>query len=134
MGAGISEFAMQTIYAMLAVSGCTTWAPDLGIGSDPDSLYNLFHEDLALRSFRQAVAVGGYDHLGVNMVYANKLSFTRKVYRSFVFHYLKEKVKMEQKKPGSNVQAAEKNKVYKRRQDVRSFNVTPYHLLMVAYS
>ncbi|KAL1687026.1 hypothetical protein GGG16DRAFT_63080 [Schizophyllum commune] len=90
--AGISEFAMQTIYAMLAASGCTTWAPDLGIGNDPDSLYNLFHEDLALRSFRQAVAVGGYDHLGVNMAYANKLSFTRKVYRSFVFHYLKEKL------------------------------------------
>ncbi|KAI5823055.1 hypothetical protein K523DRAFT_255848 [Schizophyllum commune Tattone D] len=85
---------MQTIYTMLAASGCTTWAPDLGIGSDPDSLYNLFHEDLALRSFRQAVAVGGYDHLGVNMVYANKLSFTRKVYRSFVFHYLKEKFEL----------------------------------------
>ncbi|KAL1712148.1 hypothetical protein EV715DRAFT_297347 [Schizophyllum commune] len=122
--AGISEFAMQTTYAMLAASGCTTWAPDLGVGSDPGSLYNLFHEDLALRSFRQAVLVGGYDHLGVNMEYAHKLSFLKKIYRSFVFHYLKEKVRMEQKKPGSNAQATEKNKIYKRRQDLARARTT----------
>ncbi|KAI5832444.1 hypothetical protein K523DRAFT_298151 [Schizophyllum commune Tattone D] len=110
---------------MLAASGCTTWAPDLGVGSDPGSLYNLFHEDLALRSFRQAVMVGGYDHLGVNMEYAHKLSFLKKIYRSFVFHYLKEKMEViDVAAPdGSNV----KKTVYTiRKKEGRSDKVTGF--------
>ena len=42
------------------------WAPDV-LSQDPNSMYNLLHEHIALMTFEQVAAGFGYSHLGIDL-------------------------------------------------------------------
>ena len=42
------------------------WAPDV-LSQDPNSMYNLLHEHIALVTFEQVAAGFGYSHLGIDL-------------------------------------------------------------------
>ncbi|KAG6912332.1 hypothetical protein DXG01_015332, partial [Tephrocybe rancida] len=62
----IPEGYRLIILRAVAVLGLTRWAPDV-LSKDPESKYNILHEDLALRTFQRVAAGQGYSHMGINL-------------------------------------------------------------------
>ena len=97
--------------------GLERWAPDI-MSSDPDSMYNLLHEHIALIKFEQVASTFGYSHLGINLQLVQNFVLLRKLYRNFVFSHMCKLAKLEAKSPGSIAKGNEMTNVWKRRKEV----------------
>jgi hypothetical protein len=93
------------------------WAPDV-LSQDPESMYNLLHEYLALTTFEQIAGSFGYSHMGPNLTVVRDFPLMRKFYRNFVFSYLRAIVKKEVKMPGAIELTHERENAVKRRNEV----------------
>ncbi|KAL1659019.1 hypothetical protein GGF50DRAFT_92225 [Schizophyllum commune] len=115
----VGEDSLVFIFQKIAAAGLQKWSPDIS-QSDPESLYNQLHEQLALKTWRQvALAAGGYNHLQISLKYAKQDAFFIRVYRSFVFSYMQKKADREARAPGSAAKDVVMDNVYRRRQDLR---------------
>lgn len=116
----ISEEFLQMTFRTSAQQGLQRWAPDIET-NDPDSIYNVLNEHIAVRTFQQASTGSGYAFFPINLKYVNDSVLLCRLYRSFVFHHMRDLFRMENKAAG----AVERNQalanVYLRRSTVRLF-------------
>ena len=54
------------MFRTVSFFGLACWAPDV-LSQDPNSMYNLLHEHIALMTFKQVTAGFGYSHLGIDL-------------------------------------------------------------------
>ena len=57
---------LQLMFRTVAVLGLEEWAPDI-LSCDPDSMYNLLHEHIALITFKQVSGAFGYSHMWLDL-------------------------------------------------------------------
>jgi hypothetical protein len=114
--ARIPEPLLLYAFRVIATFGLPRWAPDV-LSQDPDSMYNLLHEYIALNTFEQVAAGHGYLHMGINLAVVRDFALMRKFYRNFVFSYLRNLAKMEAKRPGAVEMSHERENVVKRRNE-----------------
>ena len=113
----IPEGHILLMFRSVSYFGLARWAPDITSG-DPDSMYNLLHEHIALITFEQVAIAFGYAHLGINLQLVQDFVLLRKLYRSFVFSHMYKLAKLEAKSPGSIAKGNEMTNVWKRRKEV----------------
>jgi hypothetical protein len=75
------------MFRTVACLGLRKWAPDV-LSGDPESMYNLLHEHIALQTFEQVSGAFSYSHMGANLSCIKDFLLMRKLYRSFVFSYM----------------------------------------------
>ena len=54
------------MFRTVVTYGLQQWNPDV-LSGDPDSMYNVLHETIALLTFEQAVAAYAYSFTGLTM-------------------------------------------------------------------
>ncbi|KAF8070251.1 hypothetical protein FPV67DRAFT_1668126 [Lyophyllum atratum] len=113
----VPEHSLRQIFAAIHSFGLPSWRPDL-LGGTPTSLYNGALEHIALWTFEQAASSFAYRHLAPNMRYLPDTSLIQKLYRNFLWSYMKDLVVKEQKEPGSLKRAVRDNKAYKSRTEL----------------
>jgi hypothetical protein len=132
----VPENALRLIFSTVHSCGLPSWRPDL-IGGTPTSLYNGALEAIALWTFEQAATTFAYAHLSPNMTYLQDTSLIQKLYKNFLWSYLKRLALKEQKEPGSVARAVQENKAYKSRTEVLIFKSiisrSPTHFQSTAY-
>lgn len=126
----ISEDFLLIMFRAVAHFGLTRWAPDI-LSRDPDSMYNLLHEHIALATFEQVSASYGYTHVGNNLAHVRDFALMRKLYRSFVYSHMVNIAKLEAKQPGKVAMLNDMGNVWKRRQEVCLLLLYPHFLLMI---
>lgn len=113
----VSETHLHYLFRSVACVGLRRWAPDV-LSKDPDSMYNLLHEHIALTTFEQMAGSCGYDFTGIVPSFARDFVLMRKMYRSFVYSYMYDIAKTEAKSPGHVAKDKQMSAVWRRRQDV----------------
>ncbi|KAJ7816448.1 hypothetical protein B0H14DRAFT_3475369 [Mycena olivaceomarginata] len=106
--ARIGEHHLRTMFGALANAGLPSFTPD--VFGNPESLYNIAHELVALHSFRIVAtnyAIAKDDHL------------IQRFYRSFIYGYMKSQAGIEERRPGQVVRNVTLNNVLRRRDDGR---------------
>ena len=119
----MSQSNLQLMFRTVAILGLEQWAPDI-LSCDPDSMYNLLHEHIALITFEQVSSAFGYSHMGLDLSLLHDFPLMRKLYRSFVFNYMYNITKVEAKKPGSIAKGKLMTNVWKRRDEVSYDHLT----------
>ncbi|KAJ7060359.1 hypothetical protein C8F01DRAFT_1292721 [Mycena amicta] len=97
--------------------GLAFFRPDL-IGGTVDDSYNLVHEIVAIRTFQVLLRLGTYNRQAPNTRRLDDISFLRKLYRSIVWSYYREKILTEQRNPGALEARQTANGIYKRREQL----------------
>jgi len=113
----IPDTFLLLMFRSVATFGLPRWMPD-ALSGDPDSMYNLLHEYIALVTFEQVANGFGYVHMGINLSFIRDFTLMRNLYRSFVFSYLQKLTKMETKEPGAVMKSHERENMIKRRTEV----------------
>lgn len=113
----VSEANILLMFRTVACLGLRRWAPDV-LSGDPDSMYNLLHEHIALTTFEQVTAAYGYSHMAINSPLVQNFTLMRKLYRSFVYSYMHRIAKTESKSPGRVTKDKQMTAVWKHRSDV----------------
>jgi len=129
----IGQNHLLLMFRTVASLGLDRWAPDV-LSNDPESMYNLLHEHIALLTFEQVSGAFGYAFIGNNLAFTHDFALLRKIYRSFVFAYMSKIVRSENKKPGSVARTKEMVNVWKRRDDVCLLLRVRKFLLIILYS
>ena len=119
----MSQSNLQLMFRTVAILILEQWAPDV-LSCDPDSMYNLLHEHIALIMFEQVSSAFGYSHMGLDLSLLHDFPLMRKLYRSFVFNYMYNIAKVEAKKPGSVAKGKLMTNVWKRRDEVSDDHLT----------
>lgn len=112
----IPEDHLLYMHCAVATLGLSRWNPDV-MSTDPNSMYNILHEQLAIQTFQHIVISHGYAHFGINHE-KMKMSLLKQLYRSFVYGRMRDLVKRELKSPGSVQRDTVATNMYKRRSDV----------------
>ncbi|KAF8225626.1 hypothetical protein L208DRAFT_1072530, partial [Tricholoma matsutake] len=100
----ILESHLLLMFRLVACLGLQQWAPDV-LGNNPESMYNLLHEHIALKTFEQVLGTFGYSHLGTNVSCVNNFALMHELDQSFIFSYMHGIAKSEAKNPGSVAKA-----------------------------
>ena len=116
----IDESFLCLMFRTVSFFGLAHWAPDV-LSQDPNSMYNLLHEHIALVTFEQVAAGFGYSHLGIDLSLTHNFVLMRKLYRNFVYSYMLGIAKLENKTPGSVAKSKTMTNVWKRRKEVFYF-------------
>jgi len=118
----VPENSLRLIFATVRSFGLPDWRPDL-LGGTPTSLYNGALENIALWTFEQAATSFAYAHLSPNMCYIHDTSLIQKLYKNFLWSYMKGLALKEQKESGSVSRGLQENKAYKARIEVCEIKV-----------
>ncbi|THU77354.1 hypothetical protein K435DRAFT_877975 [Dendrothele bispora CBS 962.96] len=113
----VEDLSLTILYTTMDQYGFESWCPDLS--ESPSSLYNNCHRTLAIDSFQQACAMGGYCRFSVNPEYYNSTTVLAQIYDSYVFGTIKDKSQKEARDPGALEHRKESNNTGKRRRTVR---------------
>jgi len=105
------------MHRSISFFGLARWAPDV-LGGDPESMYNILHEQIALMTFQQVAGAFGYSHIGINLQLVQNFVILHKFYRNFVYAYMRKIAKTESKSPGSVAKGNEMTDTWKRRREV----------------
>ncbi|KAF8230291.1 hypothetical protein L208DRAFT_1400718 [Tricholoma matsutake] len=76
----IQECHLLLIFRTVACLGLAKWAPNV-LSGDPESIYNLLHEHIALKTFEQVSAAYGYSHMGANLSCVHNFALMCKFYQ-----------------------------------------------------
>ena len=118
----IPENSLRLIFATVHSFGLPVWRPDL-LGGTPTSVYNGALENIALWTFEQAAASFAYAHLSPNLRYIQDTSLIQKLYKNFLWSYMKGLALKEQKEAGSVSRGMQENRAYKLRTEVCKIKV-----------
>ncbi|KAF9455477.1 hypothetical protein BDZ94DRAFT_1366458 [Collybia nuda] len=102
----IAKPFLLLLFRAVASLGLRRWAPDV-LSADPESLYNLLHEHIALTTFERVSSAYGYAHTGLILSCIHDFPLMRKLYRNFVFAYMHKIAKSEEKSARINVLKAQ---------------------------
>jgi hypothetical protein len=75
----IPESHLLLMFRSVACLGLQQWAPDV-LSNDPESMYNLLHEHIALKTFEQVSSAFGYSHMGANLSCINDVALMHKLH------------------------------------------------------
>ena len=75
----IPEPQLLLMFRTVACLGLRKWAPDV-LSGDPESMYNLLHEHIALQTFEQVSGAFGYSHMATNLAAIKDFALMRKLY------------------------------------------------------
>ena len=112
----IPEDHLLYMHGAVATLGLSRWNPDI-MSTDPNSMYNILHEQLAIQTFQHVVISHGYAHFGINHE-KMKMSLLKQLYHSFVYSRMRNLVKCEHKFPEGIQRDTTATNMYKRRSDV----------------
>ena len=115
----VPENSLRLIFATVHSFGLPSWRPDL-LGGTPTSLYNGALESIALWTFEQAATSFAYIHLAPNMRYLQDTALIQKLYKNFLWSYMKGLASKEKRESGSVNRGVQENKAYKARAEVRN--------------
>jgi hypothetical protein len=116
----VSRSHLEVIFGMLLNSGLTRFAPDWD--DDSTSMYNTFHQDLAVAIFKRIAIRTAFWRDSVDLTVLNDTEFLCRLYRHVIWHVVKGGVSkkevlgddgLEQERQVRNAKA--------RRKDVRQF-------------
>ncbi|KAJ7803235.1 hypothetical protein B0H14DRAFT_2203699, partial [Mycena olivaceomarginata] len=97
--ARIGEHHLRTMFGALANAGLPSFTPD--VFGNPESLYNIAHELVALHSFRIVAMNYGYSApYAVNLAIAKDDHLIQRFYRSFIYSYMESQAGIEERRPG----------------------------------
>ncbi|KAG6834155.1 hypothetical protein H0H93_011515 [Arthromyces matolae] len=113
----VPENALRIIFGTVHSFGLAAWRPDIVCGS-VTSIYNEAHEAIAIWTFEKAAALFAYTHFQPNLTYLQDAALMQRLYRNFVWSYIKGIVDKEAKEPGSHKRAVQENRAYKNRQEL----------------
>lgn len=122
--ARIREDHLIMMYSAAKELGLSAWKPDLL--SDPDSLYNIAHEQVCLITFRRMLSQNGYSFMGALAAEAKELAALKGLYRSYVFNYLYGQAMKEARTAGRVAQDSIDKAAYDRRKGVSTVNYDAY--------
>ena len=112
----IPEDHLHYMHRAVATLGLSGWNPDV-MSTDPNSMYNILHEQLAIQTFQHVVISHGYAHFAINHEKMTP-SLLLQLYRSFVYGRMRDLVKRDLKSPGGVQRDTIATNMYKRRNDV----------------
>jgi len=112
----IPEDLLLYMHGAVATLGLSNWNPDV-MSTDPNSMYNILHEQLAIQTFQHIVISHGYAHFGINHG-KMRVSLLKQLYRNFVYGRMRDLVKHDLKSPGDVKRDTTATNMYKRRSDV----------------
>jgi len=104
----------------VATYGLQQWNPDI-LSGDPDLMYNILHETIALLTFEQAAAAYVYSFTRLTMNHVYDYTILKKFYRNFVFGYMRSNARLENRKPGECRNILKNSVVWKRCKQVCPF-------------
>ncbi|KAJ7577131.1 hypothetical protein C8J56DRAFT_1113717 [Mycena floridula] len=107
---------IATIFSYLANYGFTAWTVDLT--ETPTSLWNIACKNVAIDSFKQAMASHAYAFLSPNHDYLNNQLLLSTIYDQFVWTYMKGLHELELREPGGAATKAIHGDIYKRRKAI----------------
>lgn len=104
-------------FQCVAAAGLKRFAPD--VLGDPESMYNLIHERVAIHTFSVIAAAGGYSFMQCNIALVrNDPAIVTLMYRNFVFSHLRELIRRETGRPGRVEEDYQRTASTKRRERV----------------
>lgn len=113
----VGDNHLRIIFNAIATAGLHAFKPD--VFGNPESIYNLVHEHLAIHTFRTIASAWAYSSFcEINLSLLEDYNLLRSFYRSFIFGYLKDQASKEERIPGSVVKNIGNNNVYRRREEV----------------
>ena len=112
----IPEDHLLYMHGVVATLGLSSWNPNI-MSTDPNSMYNTLHEQLAIQTFQYIVIAHGYAHFGINHG-KMKMSLLKQLYRRFVYGQMQDLVKCDLKSPRSIQRDIMATNMYKRHSDV----------------
>ena len=74
------------MHGMVVTLGLLRWNPDI-MSTDPNLMYNILHEQLAIQTFQHIIISHGYTHFGINHG-KMKMSLLKQLYHSFVYGWM----------------------------------------------
>jgi hypothetical protein len=124
--ARVGDHHLRSVYNAVANVGLHVFAPD--VFGNPESLYNLAHEHVAIHSFRTIASLFAYSSIyRVDLSLIKDDHFLRRFYRSFIYGRMKDLASKEERRPGRVGVDIVLNNIYRRRDEVC---FTPYRLLL----
>ncbi|KAG6913563.1 hypothetical protein DXG01_005900 [Tephrocybe rancida] len=105
------------MFGDLHAVGFTVWHPDV-INGTASSLYNSALEGIALSTFEQAAVSLAYQHLEPNLKHLSDTALIERLFRNFVWGYMRKIILKEQKNPGTQQHNIDENKAYKNQKEV----------------
>lgn len=113
----VGDDHLRAMFSAVANAGFHSFLPD--VFGNPESMYNLAHEHVAIHSFRGVATRFAYSALfRVDLSLLKDDHLIQRFYRSFVFGHLKTQAKREQLRPGQLEKDSILNNIYRRREEV----------------
>lgn len=125
----VGDHLLRAAFSAVANTGLHSFAPD--VFGNPESMYNLAHEHVAIHSFRSIASLFAYSTIyPVDMSLVKDEHLLRRFYRSFLYGYLKMKAGREERFPGRTRLDVALNNNWRRREEVCS---TVYHPIICSW-
>ncbi|KAJ7312800.1 hypothetical protein DFH08DRAFT_717317, partial [Mycena albidolilacea] len=104
--ARVGDHYIRSVYNAVANVGLHVFAPD--IFGNPESLYNLAHEHVAIHSFRTIASLFAYSSIyRVDLSLIKDDHLLRRFYRSFIYGRMKDLASKEERRPGRALRVAQ---------------------------
>ncbi|KAJ7844360.1 hypothetical protein B0H14DRAFT_2358665, partial [Mycena olivaceomarginata] len=104
--ARVGDHHLRSMYNAVANVGLHVFAPD--VFGNPESLYNLAHEHVAIHSFRTIASLFAYSSIyRVDLSLIKDDHFLRRFYRSFIYGRMKDLASKEERRPGRALRVAQ---------------------------
>ncbi|KAJ7855445.1 hypothetical protein B0H14DRAFT_2353195, partial [Mycena olivaceomarginata] len=104
--ARVGDHHLRSMYNAVANVGLHVFAPD--VFGNPESLYNLAHEHVAIHSFRTIASLFAYSSIYcVDLSLIKDDHFLRRFYRSFIYGRMKDLASKEERRPGRALRIAQ---------------------------
>jgi len=104
------------MHSMVATLRLSSWNPNI-MSTDPNSMYNILHKQLAIQPFQHIVISHGYAHFGINHRKMG-VSLLKQLYHNFVYSQMQDLVKCDLNSPGDVKQDTTATNMYKWHSDM----------------
>ncbi|KAJ7321338.1 hypothetical protein DFH08DRAFT_713015, partial [Mycena albidolilacea] len=104
--ARVGDHHIHSVYNAIANVGLHVFVPD--VFGNPESLYNLAHEHVAIHSFRTIASLFAYSSIyRVDLSLIKDDHLLRRFYRSFIYGHMKDLASKEERRPGRALRVAQ---------------------------
>ncbi|KAF8144157.1 hypothetical protein K438DRAFT_1783118 [Mycena galopus ATCC 62051] len=121
--ARVGDHHLRSMFNAIANAGLQVFAPD--VFGNPESLYNLAHEHVAIHSFRAIASLFAYSSIySIDLSLIKDDHLLRRFYRSFMYGRMKSQAGKEERRPGRVGVDIVLNNIYRRRDEMKAFRTT----------
>ncbi|KAJ7855451.1 hypothetical protein B0H14DRAFT_3448980 [Mycena olivaceomarginata] len=118
----VGDHHLRSMYNAVATVGLHVFAPD--VFGNPESLYNLAHEHVAIHSFRTIASLFAYSSIyRVDLSLIKDDHFLQRFYRSFIYGRMKDLASKEERRPGRVGVDIVLNNIYRHRDETQALHV-----------